>query len=195
MPRPALPPWSRARVARSSGCHTGSTPTRSRPSRRSRPRPGSPRSWPATGSMSSIRRAAAHGDPGHPPRRTRRDESADRDPRRVRRPARLGSRLRPQHHGRVRRWGRARPRRGLGRAARRDRLPRHPGRGAGERQAVHDRRRPVRGHRRGAPLSPVRSQPRREPPAGIGGCRGRLYAACSRTPPRIHGWAGTRSTP
>ena len=56
----------------------------------------------------------------------------------------------------------------------RDRVPRHAGRGAGQRQADHDRRRPLRGHRRRAALPPVRPQPRRELSARFGGRRGRF---------------------
>ena len=61
------------------------------------------------------------------------------------------------------------------RAAGRDRLPRDAGRGARQRQADHDRRRPVRRDRRGAAVPPVRSQPRREPPARVGGRRRHLH--------------------
>ena len=62
------------------------------------------------------------------------------------------------------------------RAARRDRVPRHARRGAGERQADHDRRRAVRGPRRGAAVPPVRPQPRREPSRS----RRRTSTSCSR---------------
>ena len=119
------------------------------------------------GSLATAIRATLRG-------RSRR-RAADRDPRRVRRASRARSRLRPQHDGRLGGRGGDRPGRARRRAPRRDRLPGHAGRGTGERQADHDRRRPVRGPRRGAAVPPVRSQPRRELPARVGGRRRRLH--------------------
>ena len=52
-----------------------------------------------------------------------------------------------------------------------------PGGGAGERQAVHDRRRAVRGPRRGPPVPPLRPQPRRLRAARVGGRVGRVPRA------------------
>ena len=118
----------------------------------------------------------------------------DRHPRRVRRAARARPRLRPQHDGRL--GGRGRDRAGgdRRRAARRDRVPRHAGRGAGQRQADHDRRRPVRGPRRrrcfttratGATSRAIRSRRRTR----------RSSSTASRPMRRrIHGRARTRST-
>ena len=115
------------------------------------------------------------GDPRHATRRSPGRRPAHRDPRRVRRAARPGPWLRPQHDGRVRSRGRHRARRDRRRPAGRDRLPRHAGRGAGEWQADHDRRRAVRGHRRGPPVPPVRPLARRVVPARLGGRRRRLH--------------------
>ena len=50
----------------------------------------------------------------------------------------------------------------------------HAGRGARQRQADHDRRRPVRRPRRRAALPPVRPVARREPSARVGGRRRRV---------------------
>ena len=77
---------------------------------------------------------------------------------------------------------------------RRDRVPRHARRGAGERQADHDRRRPVRRHRRGAAVPPVRPEPRRDPPARVGGRRRRVHRAPGARRRPIRGAARTRST-
>ena len=190
-PRPSRPP-----ATRSSTCRTGSTPTRSRRSRSTRPPPGSPRSCARHGyAVEHPAGRLATAIRATPPRRPRRRRPADRDPRRVRRAARSRPRLRPQHDGRLR--GRCGDRAGgdRRRAARRDRVPRHAGRGAGQRQADHDRRRPVR--RASTPrCSTTRAtgQPRREPPARVRGRRRRLHTACRRTPRPIRGGARTRST-
>ena len=100
---------------------------------------------------------------------------ADRDPGRIRRPARSRTRLRPQHDGRL--GGRCRHRAGGARrrAARRDRVPRDAGRGTWQRQADHDGRRPVRRHRCRAALPPVRPVARGELSARLGGRRRRLH--------------------
>ena len=110
-------------------------------------------------------------------RRPRGGRATDRHPRRVRRAARARSRLRPQHDGGVRGRRGDRARGGRRRARRRDRLPRHAGGGAGERQAGHDRRRPVRGPRRRAPLPPLRPEPRRAAPLASRGRRRHVHRA------------------
>ena len=114
-------------------------------------------------------------DPRDTPGWPRGRRSADRDPRRVRRPARSRPRLRPQHDGRL--GGRCGDRAGGARrrAAGRDRVPRDAGRGTRQRQADHDRRRPVRRHRCRAALPPVRPVARREPSARVRGRRRRVH--------------------
>ena len=139
-------------------------------------------------------RPPGDGDPGRPTWWPWRRRPADRHPRRVRRAARARPRLRAQHDGRVGRRRRDRPRRDRRRAARRDRLPRDPGRGARQRQAVHDRRRPVRRDRRGAAVPPVRPEPRRDATRWRPRTSTSSSPASRRTPRRIRGWAGTRST-
>ena len=108
-------------------------------------------------------RPAGHRRPRPAHRRPRAGRAAHRSPGRVRRAAGPWSRLWPQHHGGVGRGCRDRP----GRRARlvrgRGRLPGHAGRGAGERQAVHARRRALRGARRGAPVPPGRPRHGRLP--------------------------------
>ena len=129
-----------------------------------------------------VRRRASGGQPGdrnpsHAARRPWRRRAADRHPRRVRRAAGSRTWLRPQHDGRLRGRCRDRARRARRRTAGRDRVPWHAGRGTGERQADHDRRRAVRWARRGLAVPPVRPQPRREPPARLRGRRGRLHGS------------------
>ena len=127
------------------------------------------------GSLATAIRAVVPGRPG-------RRRPAHRDPRRVRRPARVSATA-----AATTRWPRpgsvprSRWRRVADEPPGRDRLPRHAGRGTGQRQADHDRRRAVRGHRRRPALPPVRPEPRREPPARVRGLRG-----------RVHGPAGAR---
>ncbi len=120
------------------------------------------------------RRHPGHRHPRRAPRRARRRWSPDRDPRRVRRAPRARARLRPQHDGGVGRRRGDRPGVDGRRAARRDRLPRDPGRGAGERQADHDRRRAHGRSRCRADVPPLRPQPRRELAARLRGRRRRL---------------------
>ena len=119
------------------------------------------------GSLATAVRAVKRGG--------RRRWSSDRDPRRVRRAAGPRPRLRPQHDGRVGRRCRDRPRLDRRRAARRDRLPRLSGRGTRQRQEGDDRRRPVRGSRRGAAVPPLRPQPRLQLAARVRGHRRRLH--------------------
>ena len=130
------------------------------------------------------------------PRRGPRDgRAADRRPRRVRRAARPRARLRAQHDGGI----------GRGRGDRARRRPvdafageivflGHPGGGAGERQAVHDRGRAVRGARRRPAVPPLRPQPRRTATRS----RRRTCRSCStgssRTRRPSRGRAATRST-
>ena len=132
--------------------------------------------------QSRLRGGAAGGpprdrNPRRSPWRPRWGHAADRHPRRVRRAAGARSRLRPQHDGRVRGRGGDRPRIDRGRATRRDRVPRLPGGGAGERQGLHDRGRPARRPRRRPALPPLRPEPRRQPAAGVGGRRRPLHRA------------------
>ena len=165
-PRPSRPP-----ATRSSTCRTGSTPTRSRPSRSARRPPGSPRPWPGHGfavehPAGSLETAVR----GRLDRRPRAGRAADRDPRRVRRAARASATAAATTRWRPRAW------------APRSRSPAirdawagevvflgHAGGGAGERQGDHARRRPVRGPRRRAAVPPLRPQPRRDRAAGVGG--------------------------
>ncbi len=164
-PRPGSRPPSRPPAARSSTSPIESTPTRSPRSKSTRPRPGSPRSCAITASPSSTRRAASR-----PLIRARSQRAGQVDP-----APRIGilaeyDALPGLGHGCGHNTMAAS---GVGaaialavdrrRAAGRDRVPRHTRRGAGERQADHDRRRAVRGHRRGPAVPPVRPEPRREP--------------------------------
>ncbi len=175
-PRRAWRPPSRPIAPRSSSSATGSTPTPRRRSRSTRPRPGSPIPCAVTASRSSCRPAAW--PPRFEPdwrgvgRRTGRGPATDRDPRRVRRIAGPGSRLRPQHDGGLRARRGARPRGARAGASRRDRLPRHAGRGAGLGQGGDDRGRLVRGPRRSPPLPPVGPDPCDLRAAGQRGRRG-----------------------
>ena len=157
MRRPAWPRPSRPHATRSSTSRTGSTPTRSRPSRSTTRRPGSPRSSRGTGSTSSH----PAGSLATAIRATRRGGRGGDGPR-------IGilaeyDALPGLGHGCGHNTMAAS---GVGAAIAlaaiadelpgRDRLPRHAGRGAGERQGDHDRGRPLRGPRRRAPLPPVR---------------------------------------
>ncbi len=129
------------------------------------------------------RRAPRHGGAGPSDGREGSGRPADRGPRRVRRAAGSRARLRPQHDGGVGRRRGDRPGSPARRVRRRDRLPRHAGGGAGERQAVHARRRPAGRPRRGAALPPrrprhgglhaPRQRGRRRDVHGEGGPRGR----------------------
>ena len=134
---------------------------------------------------------------GHPRGATRRSgwrRPAHRDPRRVRRAAGPRPRLWPQHDGGVRRGRRDRARVRRRRAARRDRLSRHAGRGAGERQGADDRGRPVR--RASTPRSCT--TPATAATSRAGRSRPRTSTSCitvSRPTPRpTRGWVATPST-
>ncbi len=117
------------------------------------------------------------GGPGHEARWAGRGDAEDRHPRGVRRAPRPRSRVRPQLDGGVRGGRRGRAGGHRRRAPRRDRLPRDAGRGTGQRQADHDRRRAVRGPRCCTAVSPVRPESRRKLPARFGGRHGRLPRA------------------
>ena len=116
------------------------------------------------------------GRPGPADRRPGARRAADRGPGRVRRAAGPRPRLRPQHDGGVRRRRRHRAGGRPRRLGRRGRVPRHARGGARERQGDHAARRPVRGPGRGAPVPPLRPQPRRDARRS----RPRTWWSCSR---------------
>ena len=174
------PGWPRRRRGRprprSSTCRTGSTPTRSPRTRSTTPPPGSPRPSPATGSTSRRR----PGSLATAVRAVKRGGRAGDGPR-------IGilaeyDALPGLGHGCGHNTMAAS---GVGAAIAlaaiadelpgRDRLPRLPGRGAGEWQEADDRGRPVRGPRRRPPVPPVRPEPRLQLAARVGGRRRRLH--------------------